>query len=197
MIARPVPPLAQALLRCFLKKRYGEALEGDLFEGLAGGCSTVWYWRQVGAALWEHLLFVVRRETATFCAATLFFLLALWTIAPMTYLIIDWAHASDTSRMVLLGWLTGVPFVLGAIAGTAERRRRSAAILLGAIVAYLTPLTAPFESAVCDLCAVPSGTALFAAVPLLASFCSALIVGIGLRVAWRFHPTTIATMTLP
>lgn len=184
-----MPAMAQWLLRVFASGPHRETLEGDLLEGLAAGRSPGWYWRQVGWAVYEHALGVVRQQLTTFLAATLFFLTALWVIAPATYQVMDWARTQDSLRiLVLLAWLAGVPFILGGMAGAAERRRRVGAILLGATLAWLTPVTLPLNFAVCDLCARPIETTAPSSILLLTTTASALLVGLGAWAAGRFHP---------
>ena len=184
-----MPALAQWTLRVFASGRHRETLEGDLLEELAAGRSAGWYWRQVGWAVYEHALGVIRQQLTTFLAATLFFLAALWVIAPATYQVMDWARAQESLRiLVLLAWLAGVPFILGGVAGAAESRRRVGAILLGATLAWLTPVTLPLNFAVCDLCARPIDTTAPSSILLLTTTASALLVGLGAWVAGRIHP---------
>lgn len=160
-----------------------------MLEEFAAGRTTLWYWRQVGCALYERACSVARQQAATFLAATLFFVVALWVIAPATYPVMGWARTLEPLRVVvLLGWLAGVPFVLGAVAGAAERRKRIGAILLGAALAYLTPVTLPFTSAVCDLCARPVDAATPDTILFLTPLGSALLAGLGAWVFGRFHP---------
>jgi hypothetical protein len=175
------------LLRRFVKSRHRESLEGDLLEELAAGRTNFWYWRQVGFALCAQGRFMAHQQMVTFAAATGFFLLALWVIAPATYPVMDWTHTEPLRTFVLLGWLTGVPLVLGVIAGATERSRRISAILLGAAIAYLTPVTRPFDSAVCDLCVGPGSTTLPTTALFLASLGSALLAGFGAWIAGRFR----------
>jgi hypothetical protein len=188
MNAPRAPRLAQALLRRFVKSRYSECFEGDLLEELAAGRTNLWYWRQVGFALCVQGCFVARQQMVAFVAATAFFMLALWAIAPATYPLMDWARTEPLRTVVLLGWLTGVPLVLGVIAGATERRRRIPAILLGAAIAYLTPVTGPFDSAVCDLCVGPGSTSVPTTALWLAPLGSALLAGFGAWLAGRFRP---------
>jgi hypothetical protein len=187
MNAPRAPRFAQALLRRFVKSRYSECLEGDLLEELAAGRTNFWYWRQVGCALYVQGRFMARQQMVAFVAATAFFMLALWAIAPATYPVMDWARTEPLRTLVLLGWLTGVPVVLGVIAGATERRRRISAILLGAAIAYMTPVTRPFDSAVCDLCVGPGSTSVPTTALLLAPFGSALLAGFGAWMAGRFR----------
>lgn len=150
-----VPWLACVLLRRCSDPRYRESLEGDLLEELAKGRTALWYWRQVACAVHAHGIRIARQHLRAVFAATLFFLLSLWAIAPATYPVLDWAQTLNSSRILLiLGWLAGVPLLLGAIAGAAQRQPR-VAILLGAALAYFTPVALPFDSAVCNLCASP------------------------------------------
>ncbi len=190
MKARRIPRVALALLRHFVGGRFKESLEGDLQEEFEGGRSTFWYWREVGCALYERACFVVRQQTTTFIFATLFFLTALWAIAPVTYPVMGWAHNSEPLRIaLLLGWLAGVPMVLGAVAGAIERRSRIGAILLGAGFAYFTPVTLPFSLAACDLCRSPVDVTLPNSVLILTPFGSALLAGTGAWLIRKFHPT--------
>jgi hypothetical protein len=187
MKPRPPPRLAQALLRRFVKSRYSESLEGDLLEDFAAGRTSTWYWRQVGAALYAQGHLMARQRMVAFFAATAFFLLALWIIAPATYPVMDWTRTEPLRTVVLLGWLAGVPLVLGVIAGATERSRRIGAILLGAATAYLTPVTRPFDFAVCDLCVGPGSASVPTTVLLLAPVGSALLAGLGAWLAARFR----------
>ena len=183
------PTAAGWLLRWFTSSRHRESLEGDLLEEIAAGRSQAWYWRQVGWAVYEHACSVVRQQLITFLAATMFFLVALWVIAPATYHVMDWARAQESLRiLVLLAWLGGVPLLLGGVAGAAERRRRIGAILLGAALAWLTPVTLPFNFAVCDLCARPLDTAAPGSILLLTTAASALLAGLGAWCVGRIHP---------
>ena len=189
MTFRRTPPLATALLRSLAAARYRDELEGDLLEEWAAGRSASWYWRQVMHALCEHACLIVRQQIITCLAAAAFFFGALWVIAPLTYPVMDWARATEPLRvLVLLAWLAGVPVILGSVAGAAERSRRVGAILLGAAFAYLTPVTSPFNFAVCDLCASPSGSTP-ASMLYLTSVGSALFAGLGAWAVRKLHPT--------
>lgn len=191
MNARRPPRFAQALLQRCCKGRFQESLEGDLLEEFVSGRSDGWYWHQVLCAMREHLRNVARQQMLTCAAATLFFIVALWVIAPATYPVVGLARTLEPARvLVLLAWLAGVPFILGGVAGAAERRRRAGAILLGAALAYLTPVTLPFTSAVCDLCSHPAGAALPDSILLLTPFGSALLAGLGAWLVGRFHAAT-------
>lgn len=195
MNTRRPPRMAQTLLR-WLGGRYEESLEGDLLEEFAAGRTRLWFWHQVACALYEQAWCVVRRQAMTFVAAFAFFLLALWAVAPATYPVMRWARTLESlDFLVLLGWLAGVPFILGGIAGSTERRRYTGAILLAGACAYLTPLTLPFTSAACDLCTRPQDSTAPGAVLLLTPFGSALLVGLGAWVAARItgHPPARST----
>lgn len=182
------PVAAQWLLRWFTNSHHREGLEGDLLEEMSAGRSKAWYWRQVVWALYEQVCALVRQQLTTFLASTLFFLVALWAIAPTTYQVLDWARAQDSLRiLVLLAWLAGVPLILGGVAGAAERRRRIGAILLGATLAWLTPVTLPLNFAMCDLCARPAETS-SGSIVLLTTAASALLVGLGAWAVGRIHP---------
>lgn len=184
-----VPIPARWLLRWFTDRRHRESLEGDLLEEMAAGRSAAWYCRQVGWAVYENVCGIVRRQLTTFLAATVFFLVALWVIAPATYHVMDWARAQESLRiLVLLAWLAGVPLILGGVAGAAERRRRIGAILLGATLAWLTPVTLPFNFAVCDLCARPIESTTPGSILLLTTAASALLAGLGAWGVGRIHP---------
>lgn len=184
----PRPPrLAHALLR-HLRGPFHESLEGDLLEEFATGRSGLWFWHQVGCAYQVRAWQVVREQTPAFLAATLFFLFALWAIAPATYPVMGWARLAGTlDGLVLLVWLAGVPLLLGGIAGTAAQRRRcTGAILLAAACAWLTPLTLPFTTAACDLCSrTEEPAAPNAWLQLLTPFGSALLAGAGAWIAGR------------
>jgi len=183
------PAVARLLLRWFTSPSHRESLEGDLLEELAAGRSQSWYWRQVGWAVYEHACGVVRHQLTTFLGATVFFLVALWIIAPATYRVMDWARGQESLRiLVLLAWLAGVPLILGGVAGAAERRQRIGAILLGATLAWLTPVTLPFSFAMCDLCARPIESTTPGSILLLTTVASALLVGLGAWGAGRIHP---------
>ena len=185
MRLRRPPRMAHALLRR-LGGRYGESLEGDLLEEFAAGRSALWFWQQVSCALYEHAWRIVRQQAMTFAAAFTFFLAALWAIAPATYPVMRWARTLESlDFLVLLAWLAGVPFILGGVAGSTERRRYTGAILLAGACAYLTPLTLPFTSAACDLCTRSQQSAAPGAVLLLTPFASALLIGLGAWVAAR------------
>jgi hypothetical protein len=190
MTHRPAPRLARVLLRCVVHTRYGESLEGDLMEELAAGRSALWLWRQVLSAVLERARMVARQQTATLVLATVFFLVALWIIAPATYPVMSWARTTEPLRiLVLLGWLVGIPLLLGGIAGAAERRQRIGAILLGAGLAYLTPVSRPFDTAVCDLCVGPGGTIVPATALFLTPFGAALLAGLGAWIVMRLRPS--------
>lgn len=184
MNQRRPPRIAQALLRS-LGGRYVESLEGDLLEEFAAGRTRLWFWYQVACALYEQTWRTVRQQAMTFAAAFTFFLLALWAIAPITYPVMRWARTLESDVLVLLAWLAGVPFILGGVAGTTERRRFTGAILLAGTCACLTPLTEPFTFAACDLCTRSQQSTAPGAVLLLTPFASALLIGLGAWVATR------------
>ncbi len=189
MKVRQAPRLALAVMRHFVAGPYKESLEGDLLEEFAAGRSVFWLWRQLMWALYERACFIARQQAATFLVATLFFFVALWAVAPATYSVMGWAREVEPlSTLVLLVWLSGVPFVLGGIAGVAERRNRIGAILLGAGVAYLAPVTLPFTFAACDLCNKPFDTTIPRAVQLLTPFCSAMFAGLGAWIVGKHLP---------
>lgn len=187
MTPRRPPALALMLLRQ-LGGRHRDSLEGDLLEEFAGGRSAAWFWHQAACAVYVRARTLVRNQATTFLAAALFFLVALWSIAPLTYPVMSWARASESlDTIVLLAWLAGVPFVLGCIAGAAQGKRRAGAILLAACLVYLTPVTLPFTWAACDLCSrsgEPESTRL---VQLFAPFASALLAGGGAWAGGRFR----------
>jgi hypothetical protein len=183
MKGRQVPALALLLLRR-LGGRYSESLEGDMLEEFAAGRSVFWCWCQVFDALRMQLSGIMRRRLMPFFAAALFFMVALWGLARVTAPVMDWARALEPMRLLVqLSWLAGVPFVLGGFAGAADRTRKIGAILLGAAFAYMTPITAPFDSAVCDVCVGPGSTAIPDAIHWLTPFCSALLAGLGAWIA--------------
>lgn len=184
MNLRHPPRIAQALLRS-VGGRHAESLEGDLLEEFTAGRTRLWFWYQVVCALYEHAWRTVRRQALTFAAAFTFFLLALWAIAPVTYPVMRWARTLESDFLVLVAWLAGVPFILGSVAGTTERRRFTGAILLAGACAYLTPLTQPFTYAACDLCTRSQQSSAPGAVPLLTPFASALLIGLGAWIAAR------------
>lgn len=189
MKPRRVPPLAQILLRRF-GGRYSESLEGDMLEEFAAGRDALWCWRQVAGAILAHARSVVRQRLIPFVAAAMFFVVTLWTIAPVTTPIMNWAHSSEPLRLLVqLAWLTGVPFLLGGFAGAMERSRRVGAILLGAALAYMTPVTTPFDSAVCDLCVGPGSAVIPDAIHWLTPFGSTLLVGLGAWIAVKILRT--------
>jgi hypothetical protein len=188
MSGRRAPWLALALLRCVATAPFTESLEGDLLEEFAAGRSSLWFWRQVFCALGERALSLMRQQAAILLAVTAFFVLALWAIAPATYPVMGWARAAEPLRpLVLLGWLMGVPFLLGGIAGAAQKIRRFGAILLGAGLAYLTPVTEPFEFMVCDLCSAPDSNSTPTAALFMTPLGSALLAGLGAWVFGRFR----------
>jgi hypothetical protein len=185
MTARRVPSVALLLLRRF-GGRYRESLEGDMLEEFASGRSLWWCWQQVASTVLVHASAIVRKRLVPFLAATLFFAVALWSIAPATAPLMDWARKLESLRVLIqLAWLAGVPFLLGGLAGAAERSRRVGAILLGAGLAYMTPITTPFDSAVCDLCVGPGSAVIPGAVRWLTPFGSALLAGLGAWIATR------------
>lgn len=195
MRTRHVPSLALWLLRrC--GGRYSESLEGDLLEELAAGRSQFWCWRQVGGALTARASFIMRQRLVPFVAATVFFTLALWGLAPATAPVMDWARAVEPLRLLIqIAWLAGVPLLLGGLAGAAERSRKVGAILLGAGVTYLTPITIPFDSAVCDLCVGPGSTTIPDAIRWLTPFASALLAALGAWIAARIPGTQQESLT--
>ncbi|MEO8313473.1 MAG: hypothetical protein ABI645_01650 [Pseudomonadota bacterium] len=183
---RHPPRFARLLLRC-TSAQYRESLEGDLMEEFATGRSAFWYWLQTLCALYEQARSIVRQQMSTFLAATIFFFLALWAIAPATHPVMGWVRAEPLRTLVLLGWLIGVPLLLGGIAGATQRRRRIGAILLGAGLAWLTPVTQPFDSAVCDLCAGPNSATIPSTALFMAPLGSALLAGLGAWIVGRFR----------
>jgi hypothetical protein len=191
MNGRRAPWLARALLRRIATTDYTESLEGDLLEEFAAGRSSLWFWHQVACALCERVRSIIRREMLVFVTVTVFFVLAFWAIAPATYPVMNWARTSEPLRtVVLLGWLMGVPFLLGGIAGAAGKFTRFGAILLGAGLAYLTPVTRPFGFAVCDLCTGPGSTSAPTAALFVTPLGSALLAGLGAWVIGKFSHTT-------
>jgi hypothetical protein len=173
--------LALMLLRHF-GGRYSESLEGDLLEEFAAGRSVLWCWRQATSAVLVHARSVMRQQLAACIAATLFFAVALWSIAPATAPVMGWARSLEPMHLLIqLGWLAGVPLLLGGLVSAAGRSRRAGATLLGAGIAYLTPLATPFDSAVCDLCVGPGAAVVPDAIRWLTPFGSALLAGLG---AW-------------
>lgn len=185
MSTRHPPWVARALLR-HLGGRFGDSLEGDLLEEFAAGRTRLWFCYQVGCALYERMCLLARQQAMVFLAATVFFLLALWAIAPASYPVMGWARAvGSLDTFVLLLWLTGVPMTLGAAAAIAQRRRCAGAILLAATCAYLTPLTLPFTTAACDLCLRSDEDATSGALLLLTPVGSALLAGLGAWLAGR------------
>jgi hypothetical protein len=192
MTLRRPPRIAQLLLRFLVSARYRNSLEGDLIEEFAAGRSALWFWQQTLCAVHEEVRTVVRQQAGTFLAASAFFLLSLWVIAPATDPVVHWARAAEPLRtFVLLCWLIGVPVILGAVAGATERQRRIGAILLAATLAWLTPLTQPFDSAVCDLCVGPNSNAIPATALFVTPFGSALLAGLGAWFTSRFRRTRL------
>jgi len=185
MNARRAPPLAVALLRRF-GGRYSESLAGDLLEEFAAGRSILWCWQQAAGAVFVHARSVMHRRLVACIAATLFFMAALWSIAPATAPVMGWARSLESLHLLIqLGWLAGVPLLLGGLVGAADRSRRAGAILLGAGIAYMTPIATPFGSAVCDLCVGPGATVIPGAIRWLTLFGSALLAGLGAWIAAR------------
>jgi hypothetical protein len=151
-----------------------------MLEEFAAGRSVFWCWREVGSALLQHVRAIIYKRLMVFVLAALFFLMALWILAPATPLVMNWARTLQPLEvLVQLGWLTGVPFLLGALAGVAERNRGAGAILLSAGLAYATPITTPFDSAMCDLCVGPGSAAIPAAIRWLTPLGSALLATLG------------------
>jgi hypothetical protein len=188
---RRAPWIARALLRCIASAPYAESLEGDLLEEFAAGRSSFWFWRQVLGALYERARSSMRQQTSALLAVTAFFVLALWLIAPVTYPVMNWARTAEPLRtLVLLGWVMGVPLLLGGIAGATEGSKRIGAILLGAGLAYLTPVTQPLTYAVCDLCAAPGSTTAPTAALFMTPLGSALLAGLGAWLVARFRHAT-------
>lgn len=185
MSARRVPPLVLALLRRF-GGRYSESLEGDLLEEFAAGRSVFWCWRQAAGAVLVHARSVMRQRLAACIVATLFFMAALWSIAPATAPVMHWARSLEPLHLLIqLGWLAGVPLLLGGLVSAAERSRRAGAVLLGAGIAYLTPVATPIDTAVCDLCVGPGAAMVPDAIRWLTPFGSALLAGFGAWIAAR------------
>ena len=181
MNTRRVPPLALALLRHF-GGRYSESLEGDLLEEFAAGRSAFWCWRQTAGALFVHARSEFRQRLVACIAVALFFMAALWSIAPATAPVMGWARSLEPLHLLIqFGWLAGVPLLLGGLAG--GRSRRIGAVLLGAAIAYMTPIATPFDSAVCDLCMGPGTAVIPDAIQWATPFGSALLAGLGAWIA--------------
>jgi hypothetical protein len=178
---RRVPPLALALLRHF-GGRYSESLQGDLLEEFAAGRSAFWCWGQTAGALFVYARAVVQQRLVACIAVALFFMAALWSIAPATTPVMSWARSQAPLHLLIqFGWLAGVPLLLGGLAGAAGHSRRIGAVLLGAGIAYMTPIATPFDSAVCDLCMGPGAAVIPDAIQWATPFGSALLAGLG---AW-------------
>jgi len=191
MSSRRAPWFACLLLRQLARTTFSESLEGDLLEEFAAGRSRLWFWGQVLAAMAEQVRTLARRRTAVVLAATAFFVLSLGVIAPATYPVMNWVRAAEPWQTpLMLCWLMGVPFLLGGIAGTARKLLPLGCILTGAGLAYLTPVTLPFEYAVCDLCTKTGSAVTPAAALFMTPLGSALLAGCG---AWAIRRLTYGT----
>ena len=196
MSARRPPPVAEFLLQQVARPSYREGLAGDLAEELAAGRSAVWYWRQVGGALQEHACHLARVHALPLLAATAFFMLMLWLIAPFTFPVMGWAGSLESiGLVVVIAWLVAIPLVLGGVAGATERRRRIGVVLLAAGIAYLTPVSLPFNIALCDVCSRPVADGSSGAVRILTPIGAALLAALGAWLAARLHP--VARQEIP
>jgi hypothetical protein len=118
--------------------------------------------------------------------ATAFFMLVLWLVAPFTFPVMGWAGSLESiGLVVVIAWLVGIPLVLGGVAGAAERRRRTGVVLLAAGIAYLTPLSLPFNIALCDVCSRPVADGSNGVVRVLTPIGAALLAAVGAWVAGR------------
>lgn len=188
MTVRRPPPAAEFLLLHLARSCYREGLAGDLAEEFAAGRSAFWYWRQVCGALHEHARHLVRRHALPLLAATAFFILVLSFVAPVTYPVMGWAGSLESvGALVVVAWLVGIPLVLGGVAGGAERRRRIGVVLLAAGIAYITPVSLPFNIALCDVCSRPAVDGSSGAVRVLTPVGAALLAGMGAWIAGRLH----------
>lgn len=196
MTVRRPPPVAEFLLLQVARPSYREGLAGDLAEEFAAGRSAIWYWRQVCGALREHACHLARMHALPLLAATAFFMLVLWFIAPFTFPVMGWAGSLESiGLLVVIAWLVGIPLVLGGVAGAAERRRRIGVVLLAAGLAYLTPASVPFNIALCDVCSRPVADGSSGVVRVLTPIGAALLAGLGAWIAGRLHP--VARQEIP
>lgn len=186
MTVRRPPPAAEFLLQNLARPSYREALAGDLAEEFAAGRSAFWYWRQVAGALREHASHLARRHVLPLLIATTFFLVVLSFVAPVTYPVMGWAGSLESiGAPVVIAWLVGIPLLLGGVAGAAQRRRIGV-VLLAAAIAYLTPVSLPFNIALCDVCSRPAADG-SGAVRILTPIGAALLAGIGAWLAGRLQ----------
>jgi hypothetical protein len=96
-----------------------------------------------------------------------------------------WAGSLESiGVLVVIAWLVGVPLVLGGVAGAA-RRRRIGVVLFAAGIAYITPVSLPFNIALCDVCSRPAADGSSGAVRLLTPIGAALLAAMGAWLAGR------------
>lgn len=186
MSVRRPPPAAEFLLRNLARPSYREGLVGDLAEEFAAGRSAFWYWCQAGGALREQASHLARRHVLPLLVATTCFMLVLSFVAPVTYPVMGWAGSLESiGALVVIAWLVGIPLLLGGVAGVAPRRRIGV-VLLAAGIAYITPVSLPFNIALCDVCSreVADGSG---AVRILTPIGAALLAGIGAWLAGRLQ----------
>jgi hypothetical protein len=187
MNLRRPPPAAELLLLKLARASYREGLAGDLAEEFAAGRSAFWYWRQVGGAVREHANHLTRRHVLPLLAATTFFVLVLSFVAPVTFPVMGWAGSLESiGVLVVIAWLVGIPLLLGGVAGAAQRRRIGV-VLLAAGIAYITPVSLPFNIALCDVCSRPAADGSSGAVRVLTPIGAALLAGMGAWLAGRLH----------
>lgn len=182
---RRPPPVAEFLLQHLARPSYREGLAGDLAEEFSAGRSAFWYWRQVLGALREHASHLSRRHVLPLLMATTFFIFVLSFVAPVTYPVMGWAGSLESiGVLVVIAWLVGVPLVLGGVAGAAQRRRIGV-VLFAAGIAYITPVSLPFNIALCDVCSRPAADGSSGAVRLLTPIGAALLAAMGAWLAGR------------
>ena len=204
MSAPPPPRLALLLMHRFYRGPFSDSLEGDLHEQWSAGRGRLWLWRQVGGALLaQGASGVLRQRLAALVALSLYFLLTLAAIAPATAPVVAWAIGTigpDHDELQLLAvtsWLAGIPLMLGAFAGTVNNWKPVGMVVVATLLAYLTPATLPFQSALCVLCKRPSPALLPGSALLITPIASALVAGLGAWTAGSFFRSRLRHGQLP
>src|SRR5258708_4807573 len=103
------PLLATWMLEHWIPGDRNEALAGDLFEEFCGGRSTVWYWRQVMAAIASGCWRELRTGSLALVFAALWIIpaqawwsLALWSASHYAGFILPWPYSFSLGAAIVV-----------------------------------------------------------------------------------------------